>query len=130
MSKTATADRLPNPDAPHHLFVYGTLRDRDNAVTATLHGADKDDTGRYPTIYPDEGSTVTGDVFPVTDENELAELDTYEGVPVLYKRLETANGIELYVGHPSHLWCQHADYQFDEAAMESWVSDLTVVIDG
>lgn len=128
MARNNLQGQLPQPDAPHHLFVYGTLRDQDDAVKAELHGADIDTTGRYPTIYPEEGNTVTGEVFPVDDEEQMAALDTYEGAPVLYKRLETASGIELYVGHPNHLWCYRADYEFEESAMEEWVSDLQVVI--
>lgn len=86
----------------NELFVYGTLR-RDDAEETKLADMRRDDTDPYPTIYPEIGRTVEGQIIEVDDWEAL---DRYEGrVPSdpeksLYWRLSTATGVQVYVGNP------------------------------
>lgn len=84
-------------ETKHKLFVYGTLRaghrmsrnlglDGTSPVTAnvTVDGFQMFDLGSFPGIIPGKGQ-VTGDIFDV-DPKYLPGLDSYEGVPYLYRR--------------------------------------------
>lgn len=78
------------------LFVYGTLRPGESASLMGRAGVDylgKDmicgsifDLGWYPGVKLDGGGMVTGDVFVITDDAIVSELDSYEGYPSLYGR--------------------------------------------
>lgn len=90
-----------NKNKMHKVFVYGTLRPRDDEgallpATHRLYGYDMYNYGRFPYI---EGSvyahkSVYGSIIEVDDE-ALAQLDRYEGVNKgLYRRItEPVNAI-------------------------------------
>lgn len=109
-----------------YVFVYGTLRDRDS-YTADLEGFRKDDTGRYPTLIPDEDGVVTGEIHKVTGDR-LKELDRYESVPRLYKRVEGPMGVWMYIGDPDRL---HAtgELTFEQEFLEERAADATLTLD-
>lgn len=78
----------------HKVFVYGTLRPRDeegNYVEATHFLADfgmYNYLGKFPYIEEQLGSMVAGNIIEV-DDLKLAQLDRYEGLPNnLYARIE------------------------------------------
>lgn len=100
-----------------HLFVYGTLRlgqpadlsrsgrvlfVRPDRISGTIY-----DLGWYPgvklpenhSMFSPSSPSVSGDVFLIEDESEIARLDNYEGYPSLYNRMvvQTESGLPVWV---------------------------------
>lgn len=109
---------------PEKLFVYGTLKDEGSP--AVLEGFVKRSDGPFPTIQPEPGYKVEGEVIDVDD---IADLDRYEGCEPrypnrsLYWRLPIVDGsVHVYIGNPEHgryLWQDQSwgtDYTRDEVA--------------
>jgi len=72
------------------LFVYGTLKERakrSGGKPATIKGLIYD-LGPFPAVLLGGQELVQGITFDVTDQ-DLKELDRYEGVPRLYTREKT-----------------------------------------
>ena len=102
---------------PIHLFVYGTLRDRERVtaltgkqferVDATLNGFERVDSPLgYPFISPKAGGIVRGVLLLNLDPVSLVQLDAYEAEGDLYRRqgvvVEAADrrmAAVTYVGH-------------------------------
>jgi gamma-glutamylcyclotransferase (GGCT)/AIG2-like uncharacterized protein YtfP len=101
-------------DNKHKIFVYGTLRPRDdngNYVPAThmLNGYGMYNYhDRFPYIETSWNGYVVGNVIEVTDE-ELVMLDRYEGVPnSLYLRIKET--VEPFEGDEDEdVWVYIAD---------------------
>lgn len=93
------------------LFVYGTLRTGGEKAregeTRDRQLASLKNVGKIkrsvPTIYPSTGEKVKGEIMYVND-TLLDELDRYEGVPRLYRRIPVGrvdgDEVQVYVGHP------------------------------
>lgn len=108
-----------------YLFVYGTLADG-TGYEAELTGFRKDDTGRYPTLIPNPDDSVPGEVHKVTPAR-LTQLDAYEGVPNLYKRVEGPMGVYVYIGDPVSLGAT-GRLDFDQQHLEEWMEDATLTV--
>jgi gamma-glutamylcyclotransferase (GGCT)/AIG2-like uncharacterized protein YtfP len=95
------------------LFVYGTLRPGESADMTKMAGAkhlgsdaingELFDLGWYPGAkaepsHFDTGApSIKGDVFELTDESIIPRLDSYEGYPNLYDRIQTHTAQERCV---------------------------------
>lgn len=108
-----------------YVFVYGTLQDG-TGYDATLTGFRKDTSGRYPTLIPNPDGEVSGEVHKVSPER-LRQLDQYEGVPRLYKRVEAPMGVHVYIGDPDRLGA-HGNLNFDQDHLEECMSDATLTL--
>ena len=112
------------------VFVYGTLRG--TGRKATLAGFSKDDTAQFPTIYPDPGHRVEGEVITVSHV-ELAQMDHYEGFHPerpersLYVRMETADGSYVYVANVEQHDAWDVSYEMDE--VEEQLAECAVVLE-
>lgn len=116
---------LTYEDAHEYVFVYGTLRDG-SGYSAELGGFRKDDTGRFPTLIPNPDCTVDGEVHKVT-RARLEQLDTYEGVPRLYKRVEGPMGVWVYIGDPARLGSD-GRLTFEQDYLEERMSEATLTL--
>ncbi|MEO2241370.1 MAG: gamma-glutamylcyclotransferase family protein [Euryarchaeota archaeon] len=93
-------DKLPKDLPPERVFAYGTLTDPETVASvvgrvpymvypAVLEGYElalEDVGNRYNTVREKEGSRVSGTLLVGLSEEELREVDRYEGYPVLYER--------------------------------------------
>lgn len=113
------------PTEHEYVFVYGTLMD-DTGYGATLEGFRKDTSGRYPTLIPNPDGSVSGEIHKVT-EARLSQLDTYEGVPRLYKRVEAPMGVHVYIGDPDLLG-SHASLTFDEEHLQECMDEAALTL--
>lgn len=123
--ETYAVEPLTHSEEIEYVFVYGTLRDG-SGYEAELEGFRKDDTGRFPTLIPDPEASVTGEVHKVT-EARLRQLDRYEGVPTLYKRVEAPMGIWVYIGDPEKLGAD-SDLTFEEAFLDERMAEATLTL--
>ena len=91
----------------HKAFVYGTLKSADEQDDFYIVGYDIYDAGAYPYIAKSHDShrTVRGQLIEVDDE-ELAELDRYEGLSSgLYTReVETVREIGSDRQHEAYVY--------------------------
>jgi gamma-glutamylcyclotransferase (GGCT)/AIG2-like uncharacterized protein YtfP len=108
-----------------YVFVYGTLQDGSGSH-AELAGWRKDNTGRYPTLVPDPDGVVTGELHKVTPAR-LEQLDSYEGVPRLYKRVEAPMGVWVYIGDPQRLG-SHVEVPFEQSYLEERMNEATLTL--
>lgn len=105
------------------LFVYGTLQDM-HSPKAILHGFRKQTDFRYPTIAPEAGESVEGQLTTVDD---WGSKDHYEGCrpddpdDSLYWRLEV-DGAFVYVGNPEYVE-RHGQDSWDVSYTRSDVVD-------
>ncbi len=99
-----------NNNETGYVFVYGSLKHGygNHSVlgassfisTATLDGYSMISLGAYPGIIPgDDTDTVRGEVYLVTDQDTMADLDCLEGHPDFYERVRRVvtlhNGIRV-----------------------------------
>ena len=103
----------------HKVFVYGTLREHGVPATHVLWGYVMYNYGdKFPYIIPSEGrfaepTEVFGNIREVNDE-ELAQLDRYEGVDRgLYKRVKVT-AEHLYEDEADEAWTYVGDDIADE----------------
>ena len=108
-----------------YVFVYGTLVDG-SGYRAELEGWRKDTSGSYPTLLPNPDGVVTGEVHKVSPAR-LDQLDTYEGVPHLYKRLEAPMGVYVYVGDPARLGSE-SRLVFEQEHLQACMEDATLTL--
>ncbi len=109
-------DEVPKDLPPERVFAYGTLTDPETVASvigrvpymvypAVLKGYElalEDVGNRYNTIREKEGSRVSGVLLVGLSDEEIREIDRYEGYPALYERrrerVETPLGeCEAYV---------------------------------
>lgn len=64
----------------HKVFVYGTLRDPTVEASHKLTGFLMYSNGRFPFIVPGDANAVVYGNLLKADDNQLGELDRYEGV--------------------------------------------------
>lgn len=120
-----TVEPLTYTDTAEYVFVYGTLRDG-SGYSAELTDFRKDDSGRFPTLIPNPDGVVSGEVHKVTAAR-LEQLDTYEGVPRLYKRVEAPMGVYVYIGDPELLGAE-GGLKFDQQHLEECMNDATLTL--
>lgn len=85
------------------LFVYGTLRPKDEAVTHLLADHLMYNAGPFPYILPDITCDVVGVLLDVTDEDLIA-MDRYEGVSTGLYRREFVTVYDIGTTEPTQAW--------------------------
>jgi len=123
--RTYAVEPLTAEQEYEFVFVYGTLQD-DSGYEATLTGWRKDTSGRYPTIIPNPDGEVEGEVQKVTAQR-LLQLDQYEGVPTLYKRLSAPMGVYVYIGDPAKLGAE-GRLNFQKSYLQDCMQDATLTV--
>lgn len=111
------------------VFVYGTLQR--GGTDAVLRGFHKDESAHFPTIRPSRNHVVYGEVLTVSHA-ELEAMDHYEGfIPdeperSLYVRMESRNGIYVYVANVEEHDSWDSDYTLDE--IEEALAETVVIL--
>ena len=85
----------------------------------------------YPTIEPEENSTVSGALWEIASQDVLDRTMGHTDDPEhsLYWRLETADGTQVYVGNPERAkqsWSEAWGVSYDRASMVEALSNAKI----
>lgn len=122
-----------------HVFVYGTLLSKGANPASNMVGAEVVtggqipgsiyDLGWYPgyklsTITDDTPSIVKGELIRVTEE-DMDRLDSYEGVPDLYRRAQTTVETDNGEFVPAYVYVYNGNVHNDDLVLDGdWIKHL------